>query len=509
MTHLATNSHLRNLTTAALAALLACSLPACSSGGGDSGGAAGGGPGGGSGERYHLFLDGLPGSATLNLVDPASPSSPITVNGSTGIAYSFNPVFSGTIDVANASFQDLQVDRLILTDGNRLLSLPLSLDSGAAALEEIFDFGAPVGEVIASRDLSVSSDTVSFVVEVGGAEQYQVLELTGSSITGPDPFPGTPVSPVGSGADGSFQGWVALESGMLTLVARDLSVTNLTAATSAVLIDVTNARDGFFSLADGFGIVRSDLSYVDVSFTPAAAGSFDLDEFAVVGEDAMYFASPTGAGSFEVVRALPDGSAAAITGDLMGAPTFLNVTPSRVLCGFAGVADETLLSFDLLGGDEQTLESGVTSIEYGAYVSPGIQPERIVYSVPELGVVDVASNGAGRQVFSDSTVAGLSFETTLSFGNALSVSSVFLSSPAPMGGTSLTSMTPGDASSRVEVGVIPPGFTTVSAAGLFTSTVIITAIDAGQSDVFVATEGSAGSLRRVTDTPTRFELGAL
>lgn len=508
MMNLAPKMPSRPLLTAALAALVAGSLPACSSGGGSSGGS-GGSPGGGGGERYHMFLDGLPGSATLNLVDPADPSNPIAVSGSTGIAFDFNPVFTGSIDVSASTFRDLQVDRLILIDGNRLLSLSLSLDQGAVSLDEIFDFGAPVGEVIAGRDLSGSSDTVRFAVEVGGAGQYQVLTQTGSSTTTPLPFPGTPVTPVGSPADGSFQGWVALESGMLTLVAPDLSVTNLTAATSANLIDVTDGRDGFFNMSTGFGIVRSDLSYVDVSFTPAAAGPFDLDEFTVVGEEAMYFASPTGANSFEIVRALPDGSAAAVTGDIMGEPTFLNVTSSRVLCGVTDVPGESLLSFDLLGGDEQTLESGASSIEFGAFVSPGIESERIVYSVPEIGAIDIGTDGGGREVFAGSAVAGMSFEPTLSFGNALFVSSVFLSSPAPTGGTSLVSMTPGDAGSRVEVGIIPPGFTTVSAAGLFTSTVIVTAIDAGQSDVFVATEGSADSLRRVTDTPTRFELGAL
>ena len=500
---------LPRLTTAALATVLAGSLPACSGGGGSGGGPGGGG--GPSGQRYHMFLDGLPGSGTMNLVDPGSPSNPVVVDGSLGVTYEFNPVFSGTLDAAAQTLRDLQVDRLIFADGNRLLSLSVRLGQGSPALQEIYDFGAPVDDLTAGRDLSGAGDTLHFVVEVGGAGSYQALSQTGANVTTPVPFPGAPVTFVGSPTDGSFQGWVGLESGMLTRVAPDLSVTNLTATADATLIDVTNGRDAFFTLSNGFGVLRSNDTYVDVSFTPVAAGTFTPDEFTVVGETAMYFASPTGPGSFEIVRALPDGTASAITGSLMGEPSFLNVTPTRLLCGFeeAGGAGESLVSYDLLGGDEQSLESGAASIEYGTYVSPGIEGDRIVYTVPGTGVVDVASDGSERQLMPNATVAGATLAPTLSFGNALTVDSIILTSPAPTGGLSLTSMTPGDPASQVALGIVPPGSTNVAAAGLFTSSLIITVLDATQSDIFVATRGSANSLRRVTDTPARFEVGAL
>lgn len=492
-----------------LISVLLASLASCGGGGGGSSQAPP--PGGGGGDRAHLYVAGVGGGTSLFLVDPSAPSSPALVAGSAGVAYAFNPVFSGTPDPVAGVLRDAQVDRVALASGTRLLELSLAAGQSAPALNEIIDLGAAVGDVMLGEDLSGPVPTVHYAVEVGGAGQYQTFSQTGGAVSTPVPFPGEPLTFVGSPADGSFSGWVALESGMLTRVTAGLAVTNLTSTSTASVVDGTDDASAFFAVDAGFGCIRSDDSYVDVAFTPVASGSFSPSDFAVAGSTALYFASPTGANSFEIVRALTDGSAAAVTADIPGTPTYLNVTPTRVLCGYDSPAGggSNLTSFDLDGGDEQTLEAGVAGIELAPLRTPGLTTERVVYGLTGIGTVDVATDGSDRRLLSGATPAGVAFAQELTLGNAFSIASVYLTSPAPAGGTTLSSLVPGDAGGPVELGVIPAGFTDVSASALFTGTAIVTALDAGQSDVFVATSGVADSLRRVTSTPSTFELGTL
>ncbi|MEM9378577.1 MAG: hypothetical protein AAGB93_01415 [Planctomycetota bacterium] len=506
-----TQTHVLRPIAAAVA--LSLVLASCSSGGGAPGGDPGGG-GTGAGTRHHLYLSTTLSGGSVQLVDPRTPTSPTAVAGLGPFDFDFNPVLLGEPDAGTATLRDVRVDRLILGVGTRVFELPLALGTTPPVMRELITLGGPVDEIDLAVDLSGTTPIVTYVVEVG-VGTYRTFTQTGAAVSASAPFPGAPVVPTGDATTTAWTGWLALDAGMLTYVDPGLAVTNLRATASAAYVDVTDAGATFLSLPSGFACFRQDLTLVDVAFTPSASGSFTIDEFAVVGRDALYFASPTGANSFEVVRALADGSAAAITPSVAGDPVFVNVTDDRVLYAFDDpvATGQSLVSVDLLGGDPRALETGAAGLDLTRFSGPGIAAARIAYEVTGLGVVDVADDGADREVYASAELIGTSFPRTLPLSSGLDVAELLLLTPDGSGGWTFDAVAPGDPASRRTIGTLPPGFDDAAATSFFTRTGLLTAIgDAAsgmQTDVYWYDLDRAGSLVRITDTATAFEIGVL
>ncbi|MEM6674112.1 MAG: hypothetical protein AAF726_14805 [Planctomycetota bacterium] len=493
-------------------AALSFAIAACSSSSDDDGAPVGGGSG--TGTRHHLYLSTSFSGGSVQLVDPRAPTSPTAVGGLGPFDFEFNPVLLGTPDASAATLRDVRVDRLVVGIGARVLELSLALGSSTPALRELITLGGNVEEIDLSVDLSGATPVVHYVVEVGPGT-YETFTQTGAAVSPSVPFPGAPVVPTGDPTTAALTGWLALDAGMLTFVDLSLAVTDLRAAAAAAYVDVTDAGATFLSLPSGFACFRQDLTLVDVAFTPSAPGSFMIDQFAVVGRDALYFASPTGANSFEIVRALADGTAVAVTASVAGDPFYVNVTDDRVLYAFddPGAGGQSLMSVDLLGGDPRALETGTAGLDLTRFSGPGIAASRIAYEVSGLGVVDVADDGSDREVYANAELIGTSFPDELSLSSSLGVAELLLLTPVGTGGWTFESVVPGDTASRRTIGALPQEFDDASATSFFTRTGLLTAIGGAssgmQTDVYWYDLERAGSLVRITNTLQVFEIGVL
>ena len=501
----------RSQTTLVQSLLVSLTFVAC--GGGGGGGSA---PPPGASARYHLFLGNPVGGGVLNLVNPAAPTAPIPIPQIPVLAFDFNPVFSGTLDIASGVVREVQIESLVMGLGSDVVqqSLAIPAGGGTPALRTVQSFLTDVVDLEVSVDLSLPTQALIYTVEMTGGG-YMTFADFGSSVTPALPFPGVPVVPTVDRADGSINGWLALDAGMLTHVARDLTVSNLAAAASAEYIDVSAGGDHFVDLGDRFAAYRQNGTLVDVNFTPVAMGSFEPRDFTLVGVDAMYFASPTGAATFEIVRALGDGTAMAVTGDIAGTPRHLNVSDT----GIRLVYDDTLnggmsyVTMDLAGNNPVMLETGAASIEATQLQTPGALSSRVAYELPGVGVVDVSEDGTDRQLYAGAKLVGVSLGGDLALDSAADVNRLYLSTNPGSAGLQVDSVTPGVPSSRIVLGTLPVAFDDVSVTALYSDTVIITGtITIGpnpQADVFFADGTAAGSLVQVTDTPMEFELGVL
>ena len=302
---------------------------------------------------------------------------------------------------------------------------------------------------------------------------------------------------------------------MLTHVDRNLAVSNLMAAASAEYIDATTAGNHFVKVNDGFAVYGQNGILTEVVHTPFAGGAFSQQAFAVVGPNDMYFASPTSASTFQLVRAGVDGVATPITTDITGTPRFINVGTDRVIVAYDDPVNtgQSLASFDLMGANPVMLETGVASMDLDFFQFPGIGSNRLAYELTGVGVVDVAQDGSDRIVYTGAGLIWVSVDGDLTFDAVANVDRLYLGSDAPGGEKQVESVLPGNAGSRILLGTLPLDFDMVGVSSFYSRTVMVTATDsnpsAPNSDVYFADGAAAGSLQQVTATPSGFELGVL
>ena len=509
--------HSRLLGSLALS-IAALSLVACGGGGGSSPGttAGPGSPGGTNSDRFHAYFENTLGGGTLALVDPMDPANPATIAEVPSVFGAFNPIFSGDLDLMSGALNDISVDGLTFAVGAEIVEVPLQRASGGGApsARSVTTLSGPVDDIEVTIDHSAATRTVIYTAELAGGG-YVTFDQIGSTVTPEAPFPGEPVTMTGDRATGAIDGWLAFESNMLTRVDRNLVATNLAPATEAQYIDVTGDGDAFLFLGDRFASFRQSGALVDVTTMPVSMGATSPEDLAVVGADALYFPNATSGSTFQLVRALGDGSSAQITGDITGSPIFMTVTDSRVLVGYddGTNGDQSLVSFDLNGGDMQMLETAVTGLGLSLFSFPGTTSERIAYEVTGVGVVDVMDDGTDRQVIADASLVGISIAGPLPFHSAADFDAFYVTTTLPSGNLQLEVVEPGLPATRTVLGALPMGVDQVSVTAFFSETAIVTGItNAGassQSDVFFVDPAQANSLSQVTDTPTEFDLGLL
>lgn len=496
--------------------IAALSFVACGGGGGGSSSGAAGGPGGTNSDRFHAYFENTLGGGTLALVDPMDPANPATIAEVPSVFGAFNPIFSGDLDLMSGALNDVSVESLAFAVGAEIVEVPLQRASGggAPAARSVTTLSGPVNDVEVTIDHSAATRTVIYTAELT-AGGYVTFDQVGSTATAVAPFPGEPVTMTGDRTTGAIDGWLAFESNMLTRVDRNLVTTNLAPATEAQYIDVTADGDAFLFLGNRFASFQQSGALVDVTTTPVSIGVTLPEDFAVVGADALYFPNATSASTFQLVRALGDGSSATITGDITGSPTFMAVTDSRVLVGYVDSTngDQSLASFDLNGGDLQMLETAVTGLSASLFSFPGTTSDRIAYEVTGVGVVDVMDDGTDRQVIADASLVGISIAGPLPFHSAADFDAFYITTTLPSGNLQLEVVEPGLPATRTVLGALPMGVDQVSVTAFFSETAIVTGItNAGassQSDVFFVDPAQANSLVQVTDTPTEFDLGLL
>lgn len=470
------------------------------------------------GERLHAFLNGALGGGTLALLNPSAPTQPIPIPSVPSVDFDFNLLLSGTLDVAAGALRNPSVDRLVFGVGMDLLEVSLAQPSAGASPADriVTTLGANIDEVHVSMDYSTSPHTTIYVVDLVGGTSV-TFDQVGQTVSPVLPFPGEHVAPTLNRATGSINGWLALESNTLTHVARDLTVTNLAAASEASYIDATNGGDAFLFLGDRFASYRQDGSLVDVAFVPSGNGTFDPEDIVAADADALYFFSAPSGTTFEVVRALGDGTAAPITLEFMGTPNFLTISQSRVLFGYLDALNggESLVSVDLMGGDQVMLETGADGLDASLSRFPGTNAVRLIYELESAGstdVIDIADDGTDRQVYADARLAGLSVAGDLFFHAATNVDAVYITTAAPAGNLRIEVIEPGAPATRATMGLLPLGFEQANIISFYTSTAIVTGTrttGTPASDVFFLRKNQPNSLVRVTDTSSTFELGVL
>lgn len=473
--------------------------------------------------HLHVYLEETMGVGIVKFVDPRLPSQPMAIGTFEPGNFDFNPVLRGALDPASGVLQAPRVEGLAFGTGLNVIEVPLGAGAPGStfALAPVKTLSAPIAELDVHVDAGAAEVTKIYVAELNSGE-HVTFEWTEAGTTAELVFPGVPVANLTQRGTGLFDGWLGLESNMLTRVQRDLTVTNLAPAFEASYVDVTEAGDAFVFLGDRYAAFRQDGTLTDVAYTPVSSGSFNHEDLTVVGADALYFCSSTslapGAATFEVVRALSDGSAVAITGDINGTPEFITVTDTRVLVGYYDLAlnGDSIVSMDLTGGSTVMLEMAAQDVDASAFRFPGTSSDRIVYQLQTAGlpsVIDIADDGTDRQEYPMARLVGLSIGGNLTFHSATNVEHIFLATPSTTGSIRLESAVPGDPSTRVTLGLLPMEFDDVSVTTMFSETAVVTAIDTTvgneRSDVFLVRAGRAGSLDRVTDNPGEFSLGLL
>ena len=455
-------------------------------------------------------------AGVLNLINPGQPTTPIPLSGVPTLQFDFVPLFNGTLDIPGESLRDVTLESLVTGVGADVLEIPMGIPTSGATPtpRTVQTMASNVEDTEAVIDLSQAVRTVLYTVELAGGSHETFADIGGVA-TPPVAFPGTPITTTSDRATGGISGWLALDMGMLNHVDRNLAVTNLMAATSASYIDATTAGEHFLELDNGFAVYLQNGTLVEVSHTPFAGGTFDIQDFAVVGEDDLYFASPTSAGTFQIVRAGGDGIATPVTMDIIGTPRYLNVGDTRLVVAYDDPVNtgQSLVTFDLLGANPVMLETGVAGVDLDFFRFPGLGANRLAYNLTGVGVVDVALDGSGRVDYPGTTLAGVTIDGDLDFDAASLVARLFLSSDGPGGAKQVESVLPGNPASRILLGTLPAAFDGFGVSGLYSQSVMITATDTDpggpQSDVYFADGAAAGSLQRVTDTPTEFEVGLL
>lgn len=466
------------------------------------------------GQRLHAFLENSGSGGNLTLFSPSDPATTFPVTAIPSLGSDYNPVVRGTLDITGGVIRDIEVDALVFGVGSNVIEVPLA---GAAALQAprtVTILSSIISNIEVTVDLGAASRTLVYTARLVTGD-YVAFEDVAGTPSIQRPFPGVPITPTVERTTGAMNGWLALESNMLTRVTRNLVTTNLAPVTTAEYIDINADGDTFLFLGNRFGSFRQNGTLATFANGIAAATFFAPEDFAVVGAEAMFFPAATSGASFGLWRATGDGSAGPITGDFMGTPTFVQVTPSRVIVGYADQVNggTSLVSLDHLGNDLVLLEIGALNLDITRFKFPGISSNRIAYEVEGEGVIDVQDDGQDRQVHAGARLAGVSISGDLTVHSSSEIDALFLTTTRPAGNLRLEAVTPGNPNTLRSLGSLPLGVDTVSVTAFYSDSALVTGtFNAGanfQSDIWVAQTSQGNSLVRVTDSALEFDLGLL
>ena len=369
-----------------LALLGAATLGACTSGSrnesedGDDGASA-------AADTFHLIRDTF---LHLSVIDPLDPGRVIEVDNQHN---TLDFVVGGKVAPGEAGIQDLRLDSVVYANAlqNTIYRIPMQIErvAGVAQPPDVAPLATMVADVVelwVASDLSGDELLNTVVFETGLG--FEVFQHVGTNATVTVPFPGRPVAELKDPVSAELLGWLALTG-------SELVVTDPMGASESVLIAATQASV-VGTTADGAIYMTVDgrlCSYqLSGEFNELLVPFPSASSLAVVIGEELFYADEAPLASFRVNRTDVDGPTATIA-SLPRTLGSLGATPSRLLAlrQDASSGDDELLSMNLDGSQQLTLDDGVGTIEM---LATRYSDETVFYNTPSEARA-VQSDGSG------------------------------------------------------------------------------------------------------------------
>lgn len=381
---------------------IAVLLVACGGDSGDNPPQPGGGTGGGFTGSTYLFYSG-----SLMAVDPANPTSPITieagsdiVTGSFGLGSSVRTVRSGTYDTTTQTLTNLHSHALIYAKTNGRLYRVSALKSGTLTPVQVSSEGAAdqmckpddPDDVFVRSDFA-NPDNSQLIYALPGVDgfcgtsddEWKMVRLGMS--TGEAPVTARPpVTVLGDTATGAIAGWLVNDAGALKKCDANFTNCGPSIALVATKVDLEldlGLNQFLLNIDDQLFVYNADTNILSTSIFAVPATT--VIRASAADDTHIFFENAR-----SIYRAPIDGSAAAsVIGVETEDTTFqISVTSNKVvyMVGGVGVGME-LKALDKTGGVSTTLATAATG-NFGMFFVNG---NTIYYSFGDQQV-----SGPGR-----------------------------------------------------------------------------------------------------------------